>query len=339
MRIGIVNDSAFATEAIRRVILSHSNHSIAWCAADGLAAIDRCAVDLPDLLLMDMVMPAPNGPETLRRIMKSSPCPALVVTGSMDANCAKVFEAMGAGAIDAVNTPVAGDQASALDLIKKIDRIAFLAAPSISAPCPTSSSSEMVENPPLVVIGSSAGGPAALAVVLGDLPASFPAAILIAQHIDDRFCGDFAKWLDSQTPLSVRLGRKGDRPQAGSVLIASGPQHLIVQPNQFLGLASLPLTPYMPSINELFLSAAANWRGRAIGVILTGMGSDGASGLKVLRDAGHPTIAQDEASSALYGMPKAAALCGAAAQILPLDEISTRLKQLVEQRITKNLCP
>jgi chemotaxis response regulator CheB len=183
-----------------------------------------------------------------------------------------------------------------------------------------------VVRPPLVVIGASAGGPAALAVLLKGLPARFPAAIVIVQHVDERFVDGLAAWLGEQSSMAVRLAREGDRPEIGAALVAGHGGHLTMRSDGRLGYAAEPRNhAFCPSIDVFFQSVCERWPGRAVGVLLTGMGADGALGLKALRLKGLHTIAQDQATSAVYGMPKAAAAAQAAVDILPLNRIAARL--------------
>ncbi len=178
----------------------------------------------------------------------------------------------------------------------------------------------------LVAIGSSAGGPAALAKVLGGLPRDFPASIVIVQHVDERFAVGMAEWLNQVSPLPVRVAGEGDLPTPGSVLLASTRDHLLLKSPYALGYSPDPADyVYRPSVDVFFQSVSRVWRGDVVGVLLTGMGRDGATGLKALRDKGWHTIAQDRASSAVYGMPKAAAELDAAVEILALDRIAGRL--------------
>jgi two-component system response regulator WspF len=180
----------------------------------------------------------------------------------------------------------------------------------------------------LVAIGASAGGPGALATVLGELPEDFPAAIVIIQHVDDHLAQNMASWLSEQCRLPVRLAHEGDRPEPGVVLLARSVDHLVLKTADRLGYTPEPRDyAYRPSVDEFFHSVARFWRSQAIGVLLTGMGRDGALGLKALRDQGRYTIAQDEQSSAVYGMPKAAAALGAAVDVLPSHQIAARLQR------------
>jgi two-component system, chemotaxis family, response regulator WspF len=180
--------------------------------------------------------------------------------------------------------------------------------------------------PCLVAIGSSAGGPAALAVLLRGLPRSFPAAIVIVQHIDGRMALGMAEWLGHHCVLPVRVAAEGDKPTGGHVLIAATADHLVLKSSDRLGYTEEPRElVYRPSVDVFFQSVRRRWRASAVGVLLSGMGRDGAIGLKALRDHGCHTIAQDEASSAVYGMPKAAAAISAAVEVLPMSHIAPRL--------------
>ena len=186
----------------------------------------------------------------------------------------------------------------------------------------------------LVAIGASAGGPGALARILASLPGDFPAAVVIVQHVDARFAPDLAHWLDQLTPLRVRLAHEGDRPQAGTVLLARGEHHLVFGSSTRLTYTRIPLeSVYRPSIDVFFKSLRRHWHGEAVGVLLTGMGRDGAEGLRALRERGCPTVAQDAATSAVYGMPRAAAELQAAGEILPLNRIGPRLVKMLDTRI------
>ena len=337
MRIGIVNDMFMAVEAMRRVVAGSTGNQVAWIARDGEQAVEMCVKDKPDLVLMDLVMPRMDGVEATRRIMEKAPCPIVVVTASINDHSSKVFEAMGAGALDAVNTPVLaqpGNLDGARPLLAKIETIRKLIGPVGARafgqpPSPAQHPAEF-KHDKLVVIGASAGGPAALAKLLVALPHDFPAGIVVIQHVDVQFAPGLAAWLAGHTTLNVRLATEGDRPSAGSVLVAGQDGHLFFSGAKQLGYTRQPRDCiYQPSIDIFFQSAAQSWKGRIIGVLLTGMGRDGAQGLKSLRERGHHTIAQDEESSAVYGMPRAAVEINAASEILALDKIAPRLTNML----------
>jgi two-component system response regulator WspF len=331
MRIAIVNDSPMAVEAISRVVRAAPEHQIAWIARNGAEAVQRCAEDKPDLILMDLRMPGVDGVEATRRIMAATPCAILIVTATVNARASQVFEALGAGAIDAISTPIlAGEKAAggAAGLLAKIDVIRRLSgydngrsfdhAQTAAHPAP--------RRDRLVVIGASAGGPAALAKILGELPPDFPAAIVIIQHVDVEFAPLMANWLNDQSRLPVRMAVEGDRLEAGAVLMAATNDHLVFLNGRAVGYTPEPRDySYRPSVDVFFESVVRHWKGEVVGVLLTGMGRDGAKGLKLLRESGALTIAQDRASSVVYGMPKAAAESGAAVEVLALDEIASRL--------------
>ena len=341
MRIALVNDVVTALEALRRVIVRTREHRIAWIAHDGAEALELCAHDTPDLILMDLIMPKMDGVEATRRIMARTPCAIVVVTANVHDRSAEVFEAMGVGALDAVNTPVLerpGGHGGAGALLAKIETIHRLIGAGhrkrrLASPPP------LVRHPvqhrsQLIGIGASAGGPTALAKVLAPLPADFPAAIVMVQHVDAQFVAGLADWLASQTAVRVRLAREGDRPEPGTALLAGENSHLV-----FTGPAQLAYThhpvndSYSPSIDVFFNSAQRFWPGDVIGVLLSGMGRDGAEGLRALHARGHHTIAQDRSSSVAYGMPGAAAELQAASEILALDQIGPRLMNIVMRKL------
>jgi len=333
LKIAIVNDVAMAAEALRRVVVSMPNHCVAWMARDGAEAVHRCRLERPDLILMDLIMPVMNGPEAIRNIMANTPCAILVVTASVGENASQVFEALGAGAIDVVQTPVLrvdGPPEGAAALRFKMDMIARQIAGEyrIEKECKLG-----LDGPPLlrrkcglVAIGASAGGPAALATILGGFPADFPAGVVIVQHIDLQFLPQLAGWLNQQSPLPVRVAVRGDRPQRGVALLAGTGDHLVFLDSESLGYTPEPKASlHRPSVDVFFESIARHWKGDAVGVILTGMGRDGAKGLKSMKDAGFHTIVQDQASCVVYGMPKAATEADAAVETVPMKDIARRL--------------
>jgi chemotaxis response regulator CheB len=341
MRIAIVNDMRICTEALRRVVCSQPQHSVAWTAIDGEQAVRQCGEDPPDVILMDLLMPGMNGAEATRQIMQRCPCPILVVTATVAGNYALVCEALSHGAFDAVATPVLGNappaQAGALLLAKLlyVDKIhgrqcAAGVPPALerqmARPQPDSASQPgrpHHEQFPLVAIGASTGGPQALRAILSQWPKDFPAGVLIAQHISADFAESLAAWLSDGCKLAVRTARNGDRPQAGVVLVAGTDDHLVMGPDGFVYYSREPLdNPFRPSVDVLFHSLVRHWRQPSVAVVLTGIGRDGAAGLLELRRAGWHTIAQDERTSVVYGMPQAAHQLGAAAEILAMEDIA-----------------
>ncbi|MEM9227957.1 MAG: chemotaxis-specific protein-glutamate methyltransferase CheB, partial [Verrucomicrobiota bacterium] len=305
MRIALVNDMSMAIEALRYVLLRDGRHEIAWTAHNGVEAVNRCREDKPDLILMDLVMPQMNGAEATREIMQQTPCGILVVTASVDTHGDLVYEAMGYGALDATVTPAIGQDgnaAAASDLLEKIDRLSYVLGKSSSAQSSAYTVPPIVPNarqssllPPLLAIGASTGGPQAIATILGALPEDFLAATVIVQHVDADFASGFADWLNQRMALEVRLAREGETPAAGKVLIAGKDQHLRLSPAGRLTYTDEPTHLInRPSIDVLFKSAASAWPTGGLGLLLTGMGRDGAEGLRMLRLKGWPTLAQDE---------------------------------------------
>jgi two-component system, chemotaxis family, response regulator WspF len=339
MKIGIVNDLAIAVEALRRALSQCPQHTVIWTASNGNEAVARCEQHTPDLVLMDLIMPGMDGVEATRQIMARSPCAILVVTASVGTNAPLVFEAMGHGALDATDVPAmgVGNDEGTMELLDKIDLIERL----IGAPAQKPLRKVPVRRPGikrLVAIGASAGGPAAVAQLLSGLPATFPAAIVVIQHIDEKFAGSMADWLNRSSHIPVRVAKPGDRPLVGTVLLAGTNEHLVMNAEGTLVYTPDPVEqPYRPSVDVFFESVNRAWTGQIIGVVLTGMGRDGAVGLHTLRQRGHHTIAQDKASSAVYGMPKAAAELGAAIDVLPLDRIAPRLQVVLSGDIRNDI--
>ena len=336
MRIAVVNDMPLAIEVLRRVIASAPEHSLAWVAVNGLDAVERCRQDRPDLILMDLIMPVMDGVQATCKIMKECPCAILVVTATVTGNAAMVFEAMGCGALDAAGTPVFGPGMTidgGRELLKKISTIEKLLAKNHTAPQAASPTSKegTQDHPPLVAIGSSTGGPKALAAILSTLPPIPGVAVVIVQHVDAQFASGLAAWLDGQTPLHVEVAREGMRPAADTVLIAGTDDHLVLGKELALHYTPDPRDyPYRPSVNAFFLSLERYWPRRDVAMLLTGMGRDGAQGLAALRKAGWHTIAQDEKSSVVYGMPAAAAELNAAVEILPVEKIAAAVRRKLD---------
>ncbi len=331
MKIAIVNNMVIAVEALRRILLTVPEHKVAWIAQDGAEAVAKCAKDTPDLILMDLNMPVMDGVEATRLIMQQSPCAIVIVTANVGQNAAKVFEAMGYGALDAVNTPLLGSHGkpeAALALLGKIATISKLIGKSSQRSNIKHQINSDTPLPSLVAIGSSTGGPKALATILSSLPANFGAAIVIVQHVDAQFAVGMIDWLNDFTPLTVKKASVGDRPEKGIVSVACTNDHLCLESNHTLNYTKEPINyPYRPSIDVFFKSVAQYWKPKGTAVLLTGMGRDGAEGLSLLRSHGWHTIAQDKESCIVYGMPKAAVELNAAVEVLNPDAIATKLIQ------------
>jgi two-component system response regulator WspF len=334
MRIAIVNDLKLACEALRRAVVASGRHQVAWTATGGAEAIKLASQNRPDLILMDMIMPGIDGVEATRQIMRQSPCPILVVTATVKGNISKVIDALSSGALDAVETPSIGQQGELLGsspLLEKIARVEHLhdrpkwksaAAPPHGAV----DTPDVRRTNRLILLGASTGGPRVLGEILKQLPATLPAPIVIAQHIDDCYVSGLAKWLSDQTALSVEVAGAGAVPQAGHVYLAASQKHLAVRADWRLEYVDAADSAwYRPSVDVLFASAARNLPLAGVAALLTGMGRDGALGLAALRRAGWTTIAQDRATSVVWGMPEAAVELGAAEFVLASSQIAEQI--------------
>jgi two-component system response regulator WspF len=341
MRIGIVNDVALAREALRRVVLSVPGLQVAWTANDGAEAVEQTVRDCPDVILMDLFMPRMDGAEATRQIMAVRPCPVLVVTATVSGHIHKVYEAMGHGAIDAVDTPTLGPHGElegALPLLTKI----VLVGKVLGTPVDVSGAGLPAQplyraRPPvrkaghrLVLIGASTGGPAALKRILNALPTKLDASVIVVQHVDMAFAPGLVSWLGEGSSLPVELVREGQQPLPGRVFVAGTNDHLILGPEGRLHYTAEPLNLcYRPSVDVLFQSVAERWAEPGLAALLTGMGRDGAAGLGRLRERGWHTIAQDQQTCVVWGMPRAAVECGAAIEVLSIDRIGKAIVESV----------
>ncbi|MFM8893525.1 MAG: chemotaxis-specific protein-glutamate methyltransferase CheB [Planctomycetia bacterium] len=325
MRIGIANDVRAASEALRRIVTSKTDNEIAWIAGDGIEAVALAERDRPDVILMDLLMPHMNGVEATRRIMLSSPCASLVVTATVSGNIAMVYEAMGHGALDAVDTPVLGPSGVLQGAQALVDKIAtigkLVAASSDSRRAPRLRRPS--EPPRLLVMGASTGGPKAIADILAGLPHESNVAVIIVQHVDVAFAPGLSKWLGDQIGRPVQVIEEGQQPQTGDVLLAGTNDHLLLTKERTLVYREEPkLIFFRPSVDVFFWSVAEHWPTTGTAVLLSGMGSDGAKGLLALRARGWHTIAQDQFTSVVWSMPKAAIELNAAAEVLAVDQIA-----------------
>lgn len=328
LRIGIVHHDSLARTTLRRVITTGPGYAIAWMAEDGHKALQHCGQDRPDILLIDLALSDRSGVQLICDIMKSYPCAILVLADAIHQQAGKAFEAMGCGALDVVATPYPredGQVEGAGPFMKKLATMEKLLGKADLSPRSLAGGFKAVPEklPPLVAIGSSTGGPKALATVLAGLPVGLGAAVVIAQHVDSQFAGGLAEWLNSQTKLTVMVAREGMRPASGIVLVAGKNDHLVLGKDLALHYTEEPKDyPYRPSVNALFESLHQFWPRKDVAVLLTGMGRDGGSGMALLKKAGWHTIAQDEKTSVVYGMPAAAVELGGAAEISPLGLIA-----------------
>jgi chemotaxis response regulator CheB len=327
MKIGIINDLALAVEAIRRVLTPHPEYQILWIARNGREGLEQCRACKPDLIIMDLIMPEMDGVQATTEIMRTNPCAVLIVTSSVTEHLDRVFETMGVGALGAVSTPTllpGGDLQGGEELLEKLIMIGRLVCPTEfrqsrgGAPAPDSG--KLTE---LAAIGASTGGPKVLASLLSQLHRPFPVPVVLIQHIDRQFAEGLAQWLGEHSRHHVELAKEGDIPQPGCVYLAGTNDHLLLMAGGRFRYAREPVeNPYRPSVDVFFESLTRVNDLKGVAVLLTGMGRDGAAGLLQLRRHGWHTIAQDEATSVVFGMPKAAIELQAALDILPLSRIA-----------------
>lgn len=346
LRVLVVDDSPVARAVIRSILEGDPGIEVVGLARNGWEAVQMTARLRPDVITMDVRMPEMDGYEATCQIMAYHPTPILIVTASLSKQDVDFsFRMLEAGALDILEKPAGEDptalRAKAQDLIERVRllsrvrvithlrgrRRAGRPLPLTSLPAePGPVPAEVPTR--LVVIGASTGGPRALQRVLSSLPADFPAPILVVQHIASGFTRGLAEWLAGETRLRVDLARQDDGLTPGRVYIAPEGYHLLPDRRRVY-LAETPRTPLIPSVDVTMQAAAQNFGRRAVGVLLTGMGSDGAEGLLAIRRAGGITIAQDQATSTIFGMPRAAIELGAAQQVLPLEEIAPALLRAV----------
>jgi two-component system chemotaxis response regulator CheB len=329
IRVLVADDSELFRELLSSVIAADPGFEVLAVAADGDQAAHLARALRPDVITMDLEMPDADGFSGIARIMAETPTPILVLTASPTE--AAGFKALSLGALDILEKPREGlaeygallcSRLRLLAGVKVIRHLRGLRARK-APERPTAA------RPELVVMGASLGGPRALASILRRLPRTFPVPIAVVQHIAEGFTEGLASWLDQETPLEVAEARDGEALRPGRVVIAPSGRHLVVSRGA-THLSDAPaVDTFKPSVTPLFHSAARHYGPRACGVLLTGMGRDGAEGLKRIQEAGGPTLAQDEASSAVFGMPRAAIELGAADRVLSLDDLPRAIQELV----------
>lgn len=349
IKVLIVDDSVLARDLLRNFLQSDSEIEVVGEARNGAEAVRLCSELKPNIVTMDLEMPVMSGIEAITEIMGTRAVPILVVSSVADAQ--KACIAVAHGALDVVAKPEF-DSTSAAEFIAKVKLLSKVAVithirsryvrsgeqarlPDSAATKPSAliavKSGSMSATAPmrLIVIASSTGGTKALAFILQKLPADFPWPILVAQHIADGFASGMAKWLSSISPLPVLLAQEGVSITPGTVYISPSDANLAVTAQHRLTLtARLPGEIYHPTCDVLFDSAAKVYGRRVMGIILTGMGRDGAMGLLNIRQAGGNTLAQDETSSIIFGMNKVAIDLGGAEKVLPLDDIPQAMCRL-----------
>lgn len=339
IRVLLVDDSLLALHILQRLLARAPDIEVVGTARDGREALPLAAALCPDVICLDLHMPVMDGLEFTRAAMAADPRPILVVSNSVVPGTPGVFKLLEAGAVDVLPKPAAfaaDDDRLAAELIGKVRIVAGVrvfrhagrgaSAGRNTPPAPRAAAR-------LVVIGASTGGPAALHQLLAALPAAFPLPLVCIQHIGGEFLAEMLAWLDEGTALDVGQARAGEVPAAGRVYFAPADAHLEFDRNgRFLLSLGPPCDGHRPSVTVGMLAAARGFGAGAVGVLLTGMGRDGAAGLAAIARAGGATIAQDEASSVIYGMPGEAVALGAAQQVLPLQRIAPALLSLAAGR-------
>lgn len=347
-RVLIAEDSPTMRYHLVRMINDAPGLRIIGEARDGEEALALTSELKPDVISMDIRMPGIDGLEATRRIMTQHPTPVVVVSGLLEREIDLSMQALQAGALAVVEKPLDRDDPSyatkqrhlvntlvamaRVRVVRRWERIVDMVEPvpqKVEPPIP----SYVRVQPDVIAIGASAGGPSALSVLLGQLPVDFPVPILIAQHMPPEFTNGLARWMDKSTPLQVVVADSGLELKPGVVHLAPGSAHLAVTRHRDKLLTRLLRERgphrHQPSVDVLFESVAQVCGSTAVGMILTGMGDDGATGMLAMRQAGAVTFAQDEATCTVFGMPGAAIERGGVDHVLSLSNLATTLARLI----------
>jgi len=348
VRVLVVDDSAVVREVLKRMLESDPAVHVVGMAADGAEAIELTAQLRPDLVTMDLMMPGMDGMEATERIMAYVPTPVLFFSSFFDREGPYSRpDALAAGALDVVEKPsllpdggwdvVAGalvDKVKALARVPVITHVRganVLARQRAQEPRLTPGLPPVID---VVGVGVSSGGPRVLDELLSALPANFSLAVLVVQHMAEGFISGLVSWVQQRCQLPVKVAEEGDAVLPHRVLFAPEWAHMVVLPTGHVHLSEAdPVSGHRPSVDVTLLSLAKVYGSRAAGVLLTGMGHDGAAGLLAIRHAGGVTMVQDEASCVVFGMPRAAIELGAVQHVLPPPGLSDRLTSLHHERL------
>lgn len=344
VRVMLVEDSPTVRTLLCHIVDQDPRLSLAAVCASAEEALESIETVQPDVISMDVRLPGIDGIEATRRIMSDHPTPIVVVADSVhDTALAIAMNALKAGALCVVEKPagigasgyagIADTIATQLFIMSQVPVIRQRATLSVKPRVKKDGDNDAASAAPRIIgIAASTGGPPALAAVLGPLPADFPVPILVVQHMGASFMEGFAHWLGGQTKLKVEIAKQGDTPEQGRVYVAPGDKHLTLDAQGRIRTSSeAPIASQRPAATLLFQSLAKVLGAKGAGVILTGMGEDGARGLLEMKQAGAYTIAEDASTAVVHGMPAVAAKIGAAKAILPLDAIGPRLIALVAE--------
>jgi two-component system, chemotaxis family, protein-glutamate methylesterase/glutaminase len=327
----VIDDSAVVRQTVTALLQSQGDITVA-VAPDPLVAFDRMERRRPDVIILDLEMPRMDGLTFLRKLMAENPIPIIVCSSHVEKGSASAFRALEEGAVDLIAKPQIGIQGflyeSAVLVVDAVRAAAAANPRRCTRQVPRISQNVSAFGPRLVAIGASTGGTEAIHTILAALPRTM-CGIAVVQHMPEMFTEMFARRLDQVCAMRVKEAEDGDRICEGLALIAPGNRHMVIRKSNGILIADLVDGPlrsrHRPSVDVLFESVAEAAGETALGVILTGMGRDGAQGLLAMRRTGAMTIAQDASTSVVFGMAKEAIALGAAAQVLPLDEIPSAL--------------
>ncbi|NLM42274.1 MAG: chemotaxis response regulator protein-glutamate methylesterase [Firmicutes bacterium] len=342
IRVLVVDDSAFMRKLIVEIINAQPDLEVVGYARNGEDALKKLSRLRVDVVTLDVEMPVMDGLETLKRIMSENPLPVVMLSSRTRKGSETTIQALSLGAVDFVSKP-AGSAAPELGSIadELVDKIRCAAMAQLPAkkrdpaatpkrPLPTLPPVPSGAASKIVIIGSSTGGPKAIEEVFAHIPANLPAGIVVVQHMPKEFTHSFAERLNTLFPFPVKEAEHGDLVENGKALIAPGDYHLVITPERRVALNQDDRVMFLrPAIDVTMESLPAVYGKNIVGVILTGMGRDGAKGMAKIKEAGGVTIAQDKATSTIYSMPKAVADEGNADYILPLDKIGGVITDLV----------
>lgn len=354
IRVLIVDDSSFMRMAIRSILSKDPTFDIVGTAADGVEGVEKAIALKPDIITMDVEMPRMDGIAALKQVMSKAPTKVIMVSTLTNEGAKSTFEALDAGAIDYIPKNVT-DSADAQNIfrqellrkLKEAVKSRFTRPLGATAPAMRSAATASVVPPrptssrfvgkkiQYVGIGASTGGPVALQEVLSRIPVNFPYGIMVGIHMPKAFTGPYADRLNAKCSMTIREAVDGDILKPGLALIAPGGMHttLVRQGSQIVvktqPTSNYPQYVYIPSVDLMLSSMVEATGGAMLGVILTGMGSDGFKGMQLLKQKGGVTIAQDEATSTIYGMPKACVDGGVADEVLPLGQIGFEISKFM----------
>lgn len=342
IRVLVVDDSAFARKVLRESLQRQPDIEVVGIANDGLDALEKVGTLRPDVITLDLVMPHLDGLGVLRALAATPDAPKVVVISTAELENERVIAALEAGAVDFVHKPtaLATDRLYeiAVPIAQKVRAAAMAKAPSTRR---EQSDAVGASRPPLrptkavVVVGTSTGGPQALARLVTALPADFPAPMVIVLHIPAGYTAALARRLDSQCALEVVEGYPDVEIRPGRIVLACAGEHLRIERHGAVGKGRMSLdplsSPHRPSVDVLFQSAAESWGKDALGVILTGMGNDGLEGARAIRAAGGRIVTEAESSAVIYGMPRAVQEAGLSSAEVDLEELVPCLLKWVSE--------